>query len=141
MTEAIWAKGSGFQVGDGAVSEVFTSMAEITELDVPEFERDEIEVSSHQSPDGWEEVIAGMRRSGELGIKANWLPTNSTHQELWSQFGDDDNHNYRILLPKNLGYIQFSGFIKGYKPDLPLEEQASLDGKIKLSGKPTLTLY
>jgi predicted secreted protein len=140
-TAAWWAFGSALQLGDGATPEVFTSIAEIIELDIEGFERDEINVTSHQSPDGWEEIIGQLRRTGKITVKANWLPTDSTHAELWEQFANDDaNHNYRILLPSDIGYISVRGFAKSYKPTLPLEEQGQLEVEIRLSGKPTMTL-
>ena len=139
---AFWAYGSHLQIGDGATPEVFTSVAEITELTPPAMSRDEIEVSNNDSPDGYREFKPGWRDGGEVAWKANWLPTNATQDfttGLGEQFNDNYVHNYRIVLPGNLATIAFSGFLTAFEPDLPLEEQAQLSGTIKVSGKPTVT--
>jgi hypothetical protein len=139
---AIWAYGSILQLGDGATPEVFTAIAEITELTPPQMSRDDIDVTSHQSSDGYREFISGLRDGGEVSFKANWLPTNSTHDGttgLLETFNDNVNHNWKVILPNTLITIAFSGFLTAFEPDLPIEEQAQLSGTIKVSGKPTVS--
>lgn len=141
-SSAIWAYGSILQLGDGATPEVFTAIAEITELTPPQMSRDDIDVTSHQSSDGYREFISGLRDGGEVSFKANWLPTNSTHDGttgLLETFNDDVNHNWKVILPNTLITIAFSGFLTAFEPDLPIEEQAQLSGTIKVSGKPTVS--
>lgn len=140
-TSAIWAYGSKLQIGDGGGTEVFTDVAEIVELTPPAMSRDEIEVTSHASADGYREFISGFRDGGEVSFKANWLPTNATHDGttgVLESFNDNANHNWKIILPSSLVTISFVGFLTAFEPDLPLEEQAQLSGTIKVSGKPTI---
>ncbi len=141
-SSAFWAYGSTLQLGDAATPEVFTSVAEITELTPPQMSRDEIDVTSHSSSDGYREFISGLRDGGEVTFKANWLPTNSTHDGttgLLETFNDNVNHNWKIILPNTLITIAFTGFLTAFEPDLPLEEQGQLSGTIKVSGKPTVS--
>jgi len=140
-SSAFWAYGSLLQAGDGAVSEAFTSIAEITELTPPQMSRDEIEVSHYSSTSGYREFIAGWRDGGEVSAKANWLPTNATQDGttgLLESFNDDVVHNWKIVLPGSVATISFSGFLTAYEPDLPMEEQGSLSFTIKITGKPTI---
>jgi predicted secreted protein len=141
QSSAIWAYGSKLQLGDGAASEAFSDIAEITELTPPQMSRDDIDVTSHSSSDGYREFISGLRDGGEVTGKANWLPTNATHDDhtgMLASFNDDSNHNWRIVLPNSLVTIAFRGFVTAFEPDLPLEEQAQLSFTIKISGKPTV---
>jgi len=141
-SSAFWAYGSILQAGDGATPEVFTAVAEITELVPPAMSKNSIDVTSHASSDGYREFIPGMRDGGEVSFKANWLPTNVTHDGttgLLESFNDDDLHNWKIIAPDTLITIAFSGFLTAFEPDLPLEEQAQLSGTIKVSGKPTVS--
>lgn len=140
-SSAIWAYGSKLQIGDGAASENFSDVAEITELTPPQMSRDDIDVTSHSSSDGYREFISGLRDGGEVSFKANWLPTNTTQDGttgLLESFNDNVNHNWKIILPNTLITISFSGFLTAFEPDLPIEEQAQLSGTIKVSGKPTV---
>jgi predicted secreted protein len=139
---AFWAYGSKLQLGDGGSPEAFSDIAEIIELNAPQMSRDEIDVTSHQSSDGYREFIAGLRDAGEVNCMANWLPTNATHSYttgLHASFNTNTNKNWRIVLPSTLITIAFTGFVTAFEPDLPLEEQGQLSFTIKVSGKPTVS--
>ncbi len=141
-SSAFWAYGSALQLGDGATPEVFTSIAEITELEIFNLSRDSIDVTSHDSADGYKEKIPGMRDAGSLSIKANWLPTNATHDAttgLLSTFNDDLNHNWKIVLPDTLATVSMRGHVNEFKADGPIDEQGQLEFSIELTGKPTIT--
>jgi len=143
MTSAIWAYGSQLQLGDGAVSEAFTAIAEITELTPPSETRDDIEVSNMSSANGTREFIPGWRDPGEVTFKANWLPTNTTHDSttgLRAVYNDNLNHNWKIILPGSVLTISFAGHLSALETDLPLEEQAQISGTIKVSGAITYSV-
>lgn len=136
---AFWAAGSLLQLGDGAVSESFTSVAEITKLSPPNRSRDEIEVTHTTSSDGYREFIPGWRDGGEVPFEANWLPTNTTQDEttgILESFNDNVTHNWRIVVPNASLYFPFTGFVTTYEPDLDIEKQGTLSGTIKITGKP-----
>ena len=141
-SSAFWAYGSTLQLGNGATPEVFTSIAEITELTPPAMSRDDIDVTNHGSADGYREFLPGLRDGGEVSCVANWLPNNATHDEttgLLESFNDDELHNWKIILPDTIATIAFSGFLTAFEPDLPLEEQGTLSFTIKVSGKPVVS--
>jgi hypothetical protein len=51
-------------------------------------------------------------------------------------FNDDDLHNWKIVLPDTVKTISFAGFVTGFEPDLPLEEQGQLSitiGKVTVA--------
>ena len=138
---AFWAHGAAIQLGDGETSESFTSIAEIKDLKPPPLSRDSIEVTSHGSTSGYKEFISGLRDGGEVGFECNWLPTNATQDEdtgLLDTFDDDDNHNWRIVLPDSILTISFAGFITKFEPELPVTEQGKLSISIKVTGAVTV---
>lgn len=141
-SSAFWAYGSALQLGDGGSPEVFTSIAEIINLTPPQMSRDEIDVTSNSSSDGYREFISGLRDGGEVEVEANWLPTNATQDGstgVLETFNDNVNHNWKIILPGSIATIAFSGFVTAFEPDLQLEEQGKLNLTIKVSGKPTVS--
>jgi predicted secreted protein len=143
MTSAIWAYGSQLKLGDGAVSESFTAIAEITELTPPNESRDDIEVSNMSSSNGTREFISGWRDGGEVTFKANWLPTNSTQDKttgLRATYNDNLNHNWQIVLPGSVLTISFAGHLSTLESELPLDGAATLSGKIKVSGEITYSV-
>ena len=142
ISSAWWVYGSLFKLGDGAGSEVFTTVAEITDISGPNFSRDSIEVTNLDSTTGWREQIPGWRDGDSVSLTANWLPTNVTQDGttgMYSHFTDNVNHNYQIVLPTAVGLtISFTGHITGFPITLPIEEQAQVDFEIKISGVVTI---
>jgi hypothetical protein len=144
-SSAFWAAGSLLQAGDGAGSEVFTSIAEITKLTPPNLSRDDIDVTHTLSSNGYREFIGGWRDGGEVSMEANWLPTGATQSYtspgLHGLFNAKDvPHNWKILVGTGpLITIAFTGFITAFEPDLDIENQGKLSVTIKISGKPIVT--
>ena len=142
MSNAFWAAGSIIQLGDAAGA-VFTDIAEVTKLTPLKMKRDSITLTSHQSPDGYEEKIPGMRDAGAVAVESNWLPTNATHNSttgVLSTFNDNLNHHWRVVLPGSILTIGLYGHVSDFGGDLPLKEQGQLNFNIELSGKPTFTV-
>ena len=57
MTSAIAAYGTLLKLGDGGTPENFTTIAEVRDIGGPELGADVVDVTSHDSPGAWEEVI------------------------------------------------------------------------------------
>jgi len=137
-SQAFWAYGSSFKIGDGASPEVFTAVAEIKDIAGPNLTRASIDVTNQDSIDRWRESIPGLRDGDMVTVQANWLPSNATQDGttgLFSHYSDDDNHNYQIVTPADVGItISFAGHITALPISLPLESQGTIEFTIKISG-------
>lgn len=140
-SNAWWAYGSDFKVGNDGTTETFATVAEVLDISGPNMTMDTIEVSSQDSANGWREYIAGWRDAGEVSISANWIPASSTQDGtagILSKFLDSDLHNYQIITPQCDGTetytITLRGIVTGFNVNLPLTEQAKVDFSIKLTG-------
>jgi len=141
-SNAWWAYGSTFKIGDGATAEAFTAVAEVLDIDGPSMSRDSIEVTSQDSDNGWREKIPGWRDGDSVTVQANWLPSDTTQDGttgMWEQFNDNVNHNFQIVTPTAVGItISFAGHISGFPLSLPLEEQGQVEFEIAISGAVTI---
>mgnify|MGYP001589020400 FL=1 len=141
-SSAFWGYGSTLQLGDGATPEVFTTIAEVTNLVPPSMKRDSSDVTAYSSADGYREFLPALRDGGEVGVEANWLPNNATHDEVTGvleSFNDDVNHNWKIILPSSIATIALTGHVTAFEPTTPLDGHGKLSFTIKISGKPVVS--
>lgn len=97
MSDAILGTGTLLAKGDGASPEVFTDIAELTTIKIPQLSRNEIDVSTHNA--AVEEKILGLLRTGQATFGINFLPGDATHDAttgLWADVVANNEHNWRI---------------------------------------------
>lgn len=139
------AFGTILKMGDGAVSESFTAIAEVTDIQGPSFSKEAIEVTNHGSTDGWREYISGLKDGGEITLSLNWLPGAVTHDEstgIMSKLYGDDVDNYQLLLPDDdETQINFAAVCTAFEGSEPIDNKLAADVTLKISGKPTFTSY
>lgn len=133
------AFGTQFQRGDGVTpTEGFTTVGEATNISGPEIERDTIDVSSHDSPNGFREWVGGLKDGGEVTFEVNWDP--AIHQPLQDDYQDPQPRNYKIVLPAVPGgEWAFAGFITNSTHEYPHDDKMAAEFTFKISGEPIFT--
>jgi len=133
------AFGTLLKRGDGAVPEVFTTIAEIVSVE-PSLTKDEIEGTNHSSPGGWKQFKPGLKE-GEIAFEGNYLPTDPTHNAangLLKDFNDGVIRNHQIVFPVGGVAWIFPSFLREFNPAAPVEDKLGLAGTFRLTGQPTL---
>lgn len=138
--------GSLLEMGDGGTpTELFTVIAEISDISKSGAKADTVDVTNMQSPSGYREFISGLRDAGELAITANWITLDAQQQALQTKFDTGAKANFKIVLPQiaggsiTPGNYAFSAVVTGLDFSLSPTKQAVLSAKLKLSGKPVFT--
>lgn len=134
------AFGTQFKRGDGAATETFTMIANVTTISGPSRSRETINVTTHGSPGGWMEFIGGLKDGGEISLELNYDPTESTH-DLDDDFDDPAPRNYQIvILPDTADEHTwtFAGILTEVSDEFPYDDKMARSITIKVSGKPTL---
>lgn len=140
-TSGTAAYGTLLKLGDAGGPETFTTVAEITDVELPEIKLDSEDATSHDS-NGWEEVIATILSGGEPSFKANWLPTNATQNESTGVAYVILNRlkrNWRITLPGSVKTFNFAAIVSSFKPGAPLKGKLQVEFKLKISGPVTIS--
>ncbi|MEU0309784.1 phage tail tube protein [Streptomyces cyaneofuscatus] len=130
------AFGTQLQRGDGAGPEVFTAIANVTDITPPGIERETIDVTTHGSPDQWREHIGGLKDGGEVSIDINYDPR--VHDSLIADLDDPNPRNYKVVWPGTLGDWAFKAILKGFEPEAPHDDKLAASLTYKVSGKPVL---
>jgi len=142
MTSAIAAYGTLLKLGDGGTPENFTTIAEVRDIGGPELGADVVDVTSHDSPGAWEEVIETIKRSGSVTFGINYIPTGATHDAttgLIAVYEAKTLNNFQLVFPDGaVTTWTFAAFVNAITPAAPVAGELSASITLKLSGQPTL---
>ncbi len=144
MPAAYASYGSLLQMNDGGAPGVYTTIAGVKDISGPATSRDLEEVTSHTSPDGFEEHVPTIKRSGEVTFDLNFLPDNAGHGTstgLASKVHADNPTLFRLVFPRigTNGYRwAFEGFVTGFETSAPVGGIFGANVTIKITGAPAL---
>lgn len=130
------AFGTTFGIGDGGDPETFEPVAQVTSISGPGIERETLDVSAHDSPDGWREFVGGLKDPGEVSIDINYDP--SIHDTLLADLSVDVATNYELVFPDSSTW-SFSGFLSGFEPEAPHDAKLAASLTFKVTGQPTFS--
>ncbi|MGH3599813.1 MAG: phage tail tube protein [Pseudonocardiaceae bacterium] len=122
--------------GDGESPEVFSAIANVTNIDGPELTRETLDVTAHDSPDEYMEFLGGLKDSGEVSLDVNYDP--AEHDTLVTDFASTDPINYTLTFPEGTEWA-FAAIMTGFKPSAPYDDKLAAEIKFKVTGKPTIT--
>lgn len=130
------AFGTTWAIGDGAGPEVFTPVADVTNIDVLNIKVDTTDVSSHDSDAQWREFIGGMKDGGELSFDINYDP--ALHGVIFSAIGQVKNHKI-TLTDAGAAVVAFGAIVTGMKAQAPYDDKLSATVTLKVTGAPVIT--
>ena len=139
MTVATWGMGTLIQRQDPN-SLVWATVPGAKDITGPGEERDQIDITNHSSPQGREEFIGGMVRSGDVTFRMVWDPNDSVQQALKSDFDTNRTGSWRIVAP-NAGNaeIAFQGFVRTLSYEFPVNDALHRAVTLKVTGAVTET--
>ena len=141
-TSAISGFGTLLKIGDGGGTEVFTTIAEVTDISGPGLSMDTMEATSHSSTAGWKEFVAGLLDAGEVTFSVNFLITNATQSYTSGLIRDMVNRtarHFQLVFP-NVGNTTwaFTALVTAFEPAEPIDDVLKADCTLKITGQPTL---
>lgn len=139
---ATHGKGVTFGIGNGAEDEVFTDIGEVTDLSLPDWSRDLVEVTHHGST-AKEFVPQPLVDYGEASVTVNRNPGDAADAALEAAFASGVAGNYQITCPAPGGATE-TWVIPAIPTNLarasPMDAQQSATLTLKVVGVPTLTV-
>lgn len=133
-------------VGGGTIlvtplADSFTTIGMVGDISGPQLTRETIDVTTHDSPNDFDESITGLKNSGEVTFKINWDPGNPTHDGttgLWKKYSDGTLTNFQILNVAG-DLIEFAALVTSMGPSFPVNGVIQSDMTLKVSGTVALT--
>ena len=142
MTEARLGYGTLLQRYTGTtpgVMDGFETVAEQVNISGPNFTSDDVEVTSHDSPDSTKEFIPALMDTGAISFDGNFIPSDAMQQQLITDQVNRTVSDWRIVLPDATDYANrtkwsFEGYIKTLDFSYPTPTQMTINGTMKLAG-------
>ena len=130
--------GAQFKRSNMAGTPVFTAVAEVNSISLPNMSRGTYDVTSLNSTGGYKEFIAGFRDSGEVKIELNF--TMSEYNKLTVDFETSTKIDYQIVLPDTSAtMLGFSALCTSVGGAVPADGKVTASATFKISGEVTLT--
>jgi predicted secreted protein len=128
----------GTQLLRGAVE-----IAGVKTISGPGLSLDTEDVTSHDSPNGWEEVVGTILRSGEVTLDIVYDPAAATHKYaaggLLHDMVSRDSNTYSLVFPDAANTTwSFSALVTGFEPDAPVDGALAASVTLKPTGDITL---
>lgn len=128
------AIGTKFQINGQAIAE----LSEISGLDIT---AGTVDTTTLDSVGNFKTFISSFKDGGEVSISGFFNAGDAGNQALWTALSNGTTDNYTIIFPSAVGASwTFQGIITEYKTDAKLADALSFDGKIKVTGQPSLAL-
>lgn len=128
MPDQVLGFGTLLQVDRGAG---YSSIAQLTEIGDFRPEREDVEVTTHQSTGGFRGFRPGLIDPGEIDFTGIWTAAVSQvalMDDVLAGIETDSVYSYRVVLPRGLGTFTCDGYLRnaGINPQM--------DGRLEFSG-------
>lgn len=125
------------------LNRVGVPIVNVSRISGPGLSLDTIDVTSHDSASAWEEVVAGILRSGEVTLDIVYDPGTATHKYaaggLLSDLFLRTAVSYTLVFPSTPAVTwTFTAFVTGFEPSAPHDGALTASVKMKITGAPTL---
>jgi predicted secreted protein len=145
-SKAFAGQGAALTMGNGASPEVFTKLAELKSIQRSGAKADQVDVTNMDSIGAYREYLATLLDAGEISFTGNYIPSDATQAALQTTFDARAVVNWKIVLPPagtyivSLGTWTFAAFVTAFDFDIPHDKEATISGKLKITGKPVFAV-
>ena len=120
-----------------SATDVFTAIPNIGDFELPLGEADLVDATSHDSPGGYEEQLAGIKRRGEITVPIQFDPANAVHKWLVQNHGS--TKTFKATGPTAAGVFtaEFSAIIQSGSLAMPVSGAFAGSFGLKVTGSYT----
>lgn len=117
----------------------FAKVLRLTSISGPAESRATIDVSSHDSPDGYREFVAGRGSGGEVPLEGNLCPEDTLGQVAFhTDMQAGTKRDCLVVPPMAVGVAWHAeAFATGFEGSYPYDGKIGVRGSLAVTGKPT----
>lgn len=115
------------------------TLAELTNITTPSIRTNFIDVTNHQSPSGFAEVVPGRIDGDEMQIEGNFIGGNASQAALVAANAAHTLNSYVVTFPDTgTTTFSFSGYVSSFGITAPVDGKLGFRASIKMSSLPVL---
>ncbi len=119
----------------------YIDLINLADISGPEEAIETIDVTTHDSPDHYNEFLPGMADGGEVAFEVQFDASNAAHETLQNAVSARLLHNFYLKLPGwtstgTGGYWSFVGLFTKFSPSLAVKGSVTASMSVKVSGRP-----
>jgi len=115
-----------------------TVVGKLTNIAGIEMKADTIDVTSHASPGGFKEFIAGLKDAGEVPIEGNFSRGDSGQVALLASYESGAVEEMEIEFPDGSIWA-FDAIVTSYGNATPMTDKIGFKSSLKITGQPEYT--
>ena len=146
-SQAFAGRGSVLQYSTNPPSVAYTQLAEIKTIGFSGMKYDLQDVTNMNSSN-FKEWLPTLADSGDLAITGNLIPNDASEVDLISFFNNATLVKWEVVLPPggnvdgtvfatSEGTFSFSAYVSSIDRTIPVEKEASISVKLKITGRIT----
>ena len=137
-TQAIASHGTLIKLGDGAEPEVFTTIAEVGDISLPEFGNEKEDVTVQTTPGRRRAYKVTLGKDMTVEFPINFDPADATHDSttgLKSLADSGESANFQIVLTDDDETTwEFTAGVETFKPNAPVNGILIADVALAIDG-------
>jgi len=139
---AISSFGTLLKIGDGAPTEVFTTIAEVMDISGPSQTMATAETTSQTSANKARTFIGTVLDGGEVTFDINYEPAGATHDQTTGLIKDQTDltvRNFELVFPDPATTTwSFAALVTNFEPTAPVDGALTASVTLKVSGLPSI---
>ena len=116
-------------------TEVYTTVAEVTNISGPEFKLELIDATHMESPQAFREYIPSLLDSGEITFDLNFLPADTNQQGLSDDLKARTLRNFKVIWT-DTGATEygFAGYVTSFAASAKIDDKLTASCTVKVTG-------
>lgn len=135
MAEKMAAFGTVLNIEDAATPGSFLAIPGVRSIGGPGSTFDTADVTAHDSPGAFEEIVPTIRRTEDMAVEIVFDPADTAIIQLKADHDNTVKRSFQVILP-DVGATQydFDAYVIGYVPDEPHDGALILNVTLKPTG-------
>lgn len=138
---AVPAKPTLLALGTAGCPQTFSTIANIGDLQLPQFSSDEVDVTSHSTGNVFDDWVVTIRRGGQVTFPLYFVPGYAQHsftnpEGLGFIWKEGQKRTYRVTFSDGSVWCYFDAFVTNYAINAPVAGVYTADVTFRVTGEP-----